>query len=135
MSQENLELLIAHLRRHAPGLVAVYLYGSAVRDGLRPDSDLDVGILLPPGADLAPEQRLALASELGSLAGRPVDLAVLGRPAGAVLGKEVVTSGRRLWDDGSTAVDEFEMYALGAYARLREDRAAVEAAYSLRTDG
>ena len=92
---------------------------------------MDIAILVRPGTALSPDERLALAAELTQIAARPADLAVLGGPGGSVLAKEVVTTGRRLWEDGSTAPAEFEMYALSSYARLREDRAPVEAAYSL----
>ena len=131
----DLESLVALLRGRIPGLSAVYLFGSGARGELRPDSDLDVAILLAPGVDLPSQQRLDLAADLGTLAERTVDLSVLGRPAGAVLAKEAVTSGRRLWDDGTQAAAEFEMYALSSYARLREDRAPVEAAYSRPAHG
>ena len=130
-----LEPLIALLRERISGLSAVYLFGSGARGELRPDSDLDLAALLAPGVDLSSEQRLELAADLASLAGRAVDLSVLGKPGGTVLGKEAVTTGRRIWDDGTLAAAEFEMYALSAYARLREDRAPVEAAYSLSSNG
>jgi len=131
----DLDPLVALLRERIPGLSAVYLFGSGARAELRPDSDLDVAILLAPGADLSSVTRLELAADLASLAGRTVDLSVLGRPAGAILAKEAVTTGRRLWDDGTQAAAEFEMYALSAYARLREDRAPVEAAYAFPAHG
>jgi predicted nucleotidyltransferase len=131
----DLEPLLARLRDGIPGLAAVYLFGSGAREELRPDSDLDVAVLLPPGADLSSVDRLELAADPAALAGRTVDLFVLGRPAGAVLAKEAVTAGRRHWDDGTRAAAEFEMYALAAYARLREDRAPVEAAYTLSSHG
>jgi len=130
LDQLVVDSLVSHLLRRVPGLAAAYLFGSAVRDGLRPDSDLDVAILLRPGARISAEGRLSLAAELTAVAARPVDLSVLRGPGGVVLGKEVVTTGRRLWEDGSPYVCEFEMYALSAYVRLREDRAVVEAAYT-----
>ena len=131
----DLDPLVTLLRERIPGLSAVYLFGSGARGELRPDSDLDVALLLARGFDLSSEQRLDLAADLASLAGRTIDLSVLGRPGGTVLAKEAVTSGRRLWDDGTGVAAEFEMYALSAYARLREDRAPVEAAYSLSAHG
>ena len=131
----NLDALVSLLRERIPGLLAVYLFGSGARGGLRADSDLDLAILLAQGLDLSSGQRLDLVADLASLAGRTVDLSVLGKPGGTVLAKEAVTSGRRLWDDGTEAAAEFEMYALSAYARLREDRAPVEAAYSLSAHG
>lgn len=131
----QLDSVVALLRERISGLSAVYLFGSGARGELRLDSDLDLALLLPPGVDLSFEQRLELSADLASLAERTVDLSVLGRPGGTVLAKEAVTTGRRLWDDGTQTAAEFEMYALSAYARLREDRAPVEAAYSLSSHG
>lgn len=131
----DLEPLVALLRERIPALVAAWVYGSAARGALRSDSDLDLAVLLPPGRDLGAEERLDLAARLRALAGRPVDLAVLARPGGAVLGKEVVTTGRRIHCANLLAAEEFEMYALSAYARLREDRAPVEAAYAAGSNG
>jgi len=131
----DLDPLVSLLRERVSGLAAVYLFGSAARGEVRLESDVDPGLLLAPGADLSSEQRLDLAADLGSRAGRTVDLSVLARPGGTVLGKEVVTTGRRLWGDGTQTAAEFEMYALSAYARLREDRAPVEAANSLASHG
>ena len=111
------------------------MYGSGAVGKLRSDSDLDLAVLLPPGCDLTPAERLDLAAALRALAGRPVDLAVLGRSGGGGLGKEVVAKGRRLYCTNPLAADEFEMYALSSYARLREDRAPVEAEYSLSAHG
>ena len=131
----DLDSLVGLLIDRVPGLTAVYLFGSGARGELRADSDLDLAVLLAPGAEISSERRLDLAGDLSALAGREVDLSVLGKPGGTVLAKEAVTTGRRLWDDGTHAAAEFEMYALSAYARLREDRAPVEAAYSLSSHG
>ncbi|MGW0179343.1 aminoglycoside adenylyltransferase family protein [Nocardia sp. NPDC003345] len=70
-----------------PKLTALYLYGSAVTGGLRPDSDLD--FLAVTGDELEPGERESLAARLPAVSGRwprtgaarPVELTVLADPA------------------------------------------------------
>ena len=64
------------------GVAAVYLFGSVARGESRPDSDLDVAVLLDP----APERRtyeslrLDLRVKLESGLGREIELVVLNHP-------------------------------------------------------
>lgn len=121
--------LVARVREAFPEVQAIYLYGSYVRGEARPGSDLDVALLLPRGSTIAPMASLHLGVALSSLAGRPVDLALLDLRS-VVHCKEVVAYGRRIASFDSRAIDEFEMQTFSDYARLREDRAPVERAYS-----
>lgn len=57
-----------------PSLVAVYLFGSAQGE-FRPDSDIDLGVILRPAADQRTEERLELA--LGSIGGHPFHVITL----------------------------------------------------------
>jgi uncharacterized protein len=50
------------------------LFGSVVRDGFRPDSDVDVLITFRPDADWGLLDHAAMEEELAILFGRPVDL-------------------------------------------------------------
>ncbi len=50
------------------------LFGSALRDDFRPDSDLDLLVTFTPEADWSLLDHVAMESELAELAGRPVDL-------------------------------------------------------------
>ena len=50
------------------------LFGSAARDELRTESDLDILVEFEPGARIGLIQFVSLAEELESLAGRKVDL-------------------------------------------------------------
>jgi predicted nucleotidyltransferase len=54
------------------------LFGSAARDALRPDSDVDIA-MLPTSPDLALAEELALQAVLERAAGRTVDLVRLDR--------------------------------------------------------
>ena len=77
------------------GLVAGYLFGSFARDRARPDSDVDVAVLLDAESDrtTAPTYRLELATRVASRLGRPVDVVIL-NDAALVLRNQVLTYGR-----------------------------------------
>lgn len=70
--EPDIEALQAVLRRGPPLRLAV-LFGSGARGELRPDSDLDVGIV-PEDPDLPQAAELDLQLELRAAAGRPVDI-------------------------------------------------------------
>lgn len=87
--------------RHRPGIVSVYLFGSRASGREHRESDLDLGALLDWKAHPNPlerfEERLALIALFsGVLPGREVDLVVL-NDAPPVLGRRIVTGGRRLF--------------------------------------
>jgi hypothetical protein len=50
------------------------VFGSAARDELRPDSDLDLLVSFGPEADWSLLDHIAMTEELSTLVGRPVDL-------------------------------------------------------------
>lgn len=119
------QMLVATLRRVIPGVQAIYLHGSQARGGAHSGSDMDLALLLPPGADTAPDAWLEALAAATVAAGIEADLSDL-RSASSELHAEVLRHGRRLWDDGSGAAETFEMHALSEYGRLRERRAALE---------
>jgi predicted nucleotidyltransferase len=127
--------LVEVVRRGVPDVDAIYLFGSVARGRTRPGSDVDVALLLPPGGKLSPGQFLDTTAELESLAHRTVDLSVLNTQAQLVHAKEVVTTGVCLFARRPERVRDFEMQVLSEYARFREDRAPVEAAYTHDVDG
>jgi uncharacterized protein len=66
------EALSAFCRRWRISELA--LFGSALRDDFRPDSDLDVLVTFEPEAEHSLLDVIALQQELEDRAGRPVDL-------------------------------------------------------------
>jgi predicted nucleotidyltransferase len=129
------EALVEVVRRHVPDIDAIYLFGSVARGRTRPGSDVDVALLLPPGRKLSPDELLATMAELESLTHRTVDLSVLDTQTQLVHAKEVVTTGICLFARSQERIRVFEMQVLSQYARFLEDRAPVEAAYTLNADG
>jgi predicted nucleotidyltransferase len=93
-------------------VVAAWVFGSRARGAERPSSDLDVAVLLGPGAD-----REVLSRRSGALSrdlGIEVDLIDLTKST-PVLGFEVVTGGRRVFARDDLAADEAEERCLRVY--------------------
>jgi len=84
-----------------PGLLAVYLFGSVVRDAAHRESDVDVGVLLDRSqyADRASRNRvrIELTSDLIHVLGRNAVDVVLLNDAPPELGRNVVTQGERVF--------------------------------------
>jgi len=68
------------------GATEVYVFGSATRNGLRPDSDIDIAV-----RGLSPAKYFAAASKTTDVLGRPVDLVDLDDPTPTV--RYVLSSG------------------------------------------
>ena len=56
------------------GIAEMSVFGSVLRDDFRPDSDVDVLVLMQPDADLTFARWDQMERELSELTGRPVDL-------------------------------------------------------------
>lgn len=87
--------------RRAPGIAAIYLFGSAAQDRTHRESDLDVAVLFDwaayPTAVERFEAGLRLAADCGAALGRnDVDLLVL-NDAPPTLARAIVSEGRRLY--------------------------------------
>lgn len=122
-STEQLIQLILNAR---PDTQAIYLFGSWETEYERPESDVDVAVLLPPkqakeaGSLLFSELHQALQAAFN----KDVDLINL-RLAPTMLQKEIIMSGRRLFHIAGTAADEFEMLVLSLYQKLNDERAEI----------
>ena len=85
------------LQHKLPKLMAIYAFGSQVQDdgiGARPDSDLDLAVLVEGYAD--PLELFKLSGAVSDLVGRPVDLLDL-RAASSVMQHQILMHGERLW--------------------------------------
>lgn len=110
------------IRRRVPDCVAIYLFGSCATGVALHDSDIDLALLGP--APLGEEERWSLAQDLAVALGRDVDLVDL-RRASTVMQVQVIDSGQLLFESDATQRMEFEAVALGAYARLNEERRGI----------
>ncbi len=112
--------------QHYPDVQAIYLFGTYATSDERPDSDVDIALLLPPeqareaGSPALSDLHLDLARALG----REVDLINL-RLAPTVLRKEVIMADRRIYCANAYAADEFEMLTISYYQKLNEERAEI----------
>ena len=73
-----------------PEIQLAFVFGSAARGALRPDSDVDVAVLA--AAPLSPESKLELMAELSLAMKREIDLVDLSTSWGLIL-RQVLTTG------------------------------------------
>ncbi|MCW5202277.1 MAG: nucleotidyltransferase domain-containing protein [Candidatus Electrothrix communis] len=118
--------IYAVVLKHYPAVQAVYLFGSMATGEERPDSDADIGLLLPI-AEAKKRGALLLspcAFELADQLGRDVDLLNL-RQVSTVMQHQVVSYGRLLHVGDEYGQQEFEMLTLSFYQKLNEERAEI----------
>lgn len=114
--------IAAIILKHYPDVQAVYVFGSYGTGNFRPDSDVDLALLLPP-AQARRERTLHLSpcqAELQAVLGREVDL-LNARQVSTVFQKEII-SGQRIYCADMYAADEFEMLTISYYQKLNEER-------------
>ena len=109
-----------------PDTQAIYLYGSSGTEHERPESDLDLALLLPPeqakqaGSLVMGDLHLALERA----SGKDMDLINL-RRVSTVFQHEIVTTGIRIYCGDAYAADEFEMLVMSLYQKLNQERAGI----------
>jgi uncharacterized protein len=121
----TLDELVARVRTAVqvslPAAQAVWLFGSAVQGGLRPDSDLDIAVFLPQPLNAL--QRLEYSESLARALGRDIDLIDFSR-ATTVLQQQILTTGLRIACTDAARVDSYEAFCRSEYLRLNEQRSA-----------
>ena len=115
------ELILSFLRQNLPDLTAVYLFGSRARGTARPDSDLDLAVLV--NVQLDPTLLWELAQKLSEQVGCEVDLIDLCQ-ASTVLQYQIITTGQRIWAHG-VGPGVYEAFILSEYTHLNEARAGL----------
>jgi uncharacterized protein len=118
--------IIRTVLKHYPDVQAVYLFGTYGTPDERPDSDIDIALLLPPQQAKAakPLAMSDLCFQLTAILKKEVDLINL-RRVPTVLQKEIVAANRRIYHSNEYAADEFEMLTLSYYQKLNEERAEI----------
>ncbi len=109
-------------------ILAAYLHGSFGKATFREDSDVDCAVLLYPGITLTAQERLHLEAQLGATLGVRLDLGVL-TTGNLIYFIQAVHHGTRLLCRDEALADAMVGRAYSLYARLKEDRKEVEAAY------
>jgi len=108
--------------KELPEVIAIYSFGSWDTPHVRPDSDIDLAVLLQNPVDRVHLWNVAqnLAREMG----KDVDLIDL-LQASTVMQMQVISSGKRLYCREHTGCERFEDYVYVAYARLNEERRGI----------
>ncbi len=103
-----------------PDVVAAYVFGSWAQGRPRPESDVDVAVLLKEDLDAEARlmRRLELGNALEELLNRKVDLVVL-NDAPPLLQHQVLLHGKRVFERDRMARVEFEVRAGKVYADLK----------------
>lgn len=113
--------LVAKLQEAVPELLAIYAFGSQIQGSARPDSDLDLAVLVAGYAD--PVALWTLTSDLAEIAGCEVDLLDF-RAASTVMQHQILTTGKRWWAKDAQA-SLFECAVLSEKTALDEARAGL----------
>jgi predicted nucleotidyltransferase len=108
------------------GILALFLYGSALNRLFRPDSDLDIAILDSPERPLSWQDQARLMDAFERATGRGVDLRLL-RESSLSHQAHVLEQGRILW---TREPGEVEQYARQVLEEARQARARTEAQWS-----
>ncbi len=105
-----------------PDAKASYLFGSASRKELRPDSDIEIAVLQDGDLDVA--VILHLKSEVSKIFRRNVDVIDL-KQANTVTAAEIISSTLVLSSHNPDEQAFFETTAFSKYAILNEERAGI----------
>jgi predicted nucleotidyltransferase len=115
-------IIIKTILQYYPEVQAIYLFGSGAIGQERPDSDLDIALLLPH--ELAKREKNLILSDcrfaLEKALHREVDLLNV-RQVSTVMQKEII-SGRLVYAPDRQVANEFEMLVLSYYQKLNEER-------------
>lgn len=114
--------LVELIAAQAGAVIALYLFGSVAADAQRPDSDIDLAMLVEK--PLTELQRWSLAQDLAVELGKNVDLIDL-RSASTVLRSQILHASHKLYVADAAVVAKFEDFIVGDYARLNEERAGI----------
>ncbi len=114
------------IKNHFPNIQAIYLFGSYGTEEQRPESDVDIALLLSHGQ--ATERPVlygtALHLELERHFHSKVDLINL-RMENVVFQNEILSKNRKIFCQDALAADKFELLTLSLYQKLNEERAGI----------
>ena len=115
---------------HYPSVQGIYKFGSYGTEGERPDSDVDISLLLPH-EQARKEKSLTLSQcrfDLEVALCKTVDL-LNARQVSTVFQMEIVSCGELIYCADRYAVDEFEMLVISYYQKLNEERREILEAF------
>ncbi|NOX92196.1 MAG: nucleotidyltransferase domain-containing protein [Gammaproteobacteria bacterium] len=114
---------IVRLVRHGlPEVISIYSFGSWGTPHVRPDSDIDLAVLLQDPVDNV--HLWDVAQDIAREMGKDVDLVDL-LSASTVMQMQVISTGKRMYCGEQVVCERFEDYVYVAYARLNEERRGI----------
>ena len=116
--------LVTAIIQQLPLTQAIYLFGSFGTTYQRPDSDIDIALLLPHDSQAPCDQFIALQHHLALIAQRDVDLIDL-RSANTILQFEIIEHGRRIAAPARSESDLFEVLVCAFYQKIHQERAEI----------
>ena len=113
----DVERRVSGVLEDHPEILAAYLFGSAVSGRTRPDSDIDIAVLVHE-KDLRPNSlkyRLELMTNLGSVLERfDIDLVVMNE-APPALAQNIITKGKLIFERSRSARIAFQVRTLNVF--------------------
>jgi predicted nucleotidyltransferase len=122
LTTSNIETIIQLVTTRFPDVVGVYLFGSAAKGEMTPESDVDLALLNQ--CPLDPETAFQLKTDLSAYLKRDVDLIDL-RRADDVTASQVVSTAETLFSSDDQQCAIFETAALSKFALLNEERCGI----------
>lgn len=110
-------------------IISIYLLGSAATGKMRPDSDIDIALLLKPGYKMSSIDLFNLTGELTEIAGVQVDLGVIST-LNLIYAKEAFFNGKEVFCRDRAAADLQRATLLGLYGQLQFQRKEIVNAYT-----
>jgi hypothetical protein len=113
-----MERAVARCLRSHRQVLAAYVFGSVATGRARPESDVDIAVLLDPRLTgrRAFSHRLRLITELGAALGRrDVDVVIL-NDASPLLAHRVLATGRLIFERSASARVRFQVTTANRYA-------------------
>ncbi len=109
-------------------VLAVFLLGSAARNTMRIDSDIDLALMFEPGLSINILERQDMANTLSYELKRTVDLGEISN-RNLVYTREVLLTGIPVYMKDSDKVNLLRANLLGLYVQFNQDRKEVLDAY------
>lgn len=125
MTRKTVEGKIVAFFRRRPHVIAVYVFGSYVRSGVRHAEDVDVAVLYERGHEPDEFCRLQDQEELSQRLGKPADLVILNRVP-VVLRMQVLMKGLPLLVQDRSKLSDFMVRTQAEYVDLKRVRRPIE---------
>lgn len=110
-------------------ILAVFLLGSAFRGDMRPDSDIDLGIMPEPGVKISALKRASLAGRLSLELKRTVDVGEISSK-NLVYAREALLKSKLVYQKDLDRMNLYRATLLGMYIQFNLDRREVLSEYT-----